>query len=351
MNTAALNYTSQLPPAIGVYPKGGNVEGTVFFHLLPFMEEDNIYNAYAGSPYGTALQTLNIKTFQAPLDPSNTSPGLTSYAGNALVFQKGGLNIPAAFTTKGTSKTLVFMERYAQTAQPSLTNPNFSSNPLAAVGVYPPSTPSGTYEVTPYIYQNGFPGVLLDFNHYWGYSDVFSVLHGFVPASLSNCVLPYGDQGYPSTYDTPGGAVPPGSTPANVVSTAVYPITGVATTGYGGPLQNTVTFAAPSTYTSSNPWYLNPYTNVPATGSVASSAYPNTPVNANYQNANARIPFPQFATNANAANNDCPHAYTTAGMQCAMGDASVRAITHGISYTTWAVAVDPSSNGLLGQDW
>src|SRR5262249_2805885 len=48
MNTAALNY-NQLPPSLGVYPKGGSVNGTVFFHMLPFMEEENIYNFVAGT--------------------------------------------------------------------------------------------------------------------------------------------------------------------------------------------------------------------------------------------------------------------------------------------------------------
>src|SRR5262249_14132382 len=132
VNTSALNY-NQLPPALGVYPSGGNVEGTVFFHLLPFMAEDNIFNAYpstvlsseqllafhpnlGGTGTGTAACIVNVKTFQASLDPSNdATKGMTSYAANGLVFQKGSQNIPAVFSTKGTSKTVVFMARFAQT--------------------------------------------------------------------------------------------------------------------------------------------------------------------------------------------------------------------------------------------
>jgi hypothetical protein len=84
---------------------------------------------------------------------------------------------------------------------------------------------------------------------------------------------------------------------------------------------------------------LLPFTNLP---SFSPSSY---------QNTNPPIPYPSFGLNANAAPNDAPNAYTTAGMQAAMGDASVRIITHGVGPVTWAVAVDPRSNGLLGQDW
>jgi hypothetical protein len=85
-------------------------------------------------------------------------------------------------------------------------------------------------------------------------------------------------------------------------------------------------------------YYLNAFTNL---GNVVSG----------YQNQNPPIPYPQFGVTAIGANNDCPHAYTTAGMQAAMGDASVRTISHGITQITWGVAVDPRSNGILGQDW
>jgi prepilin-type N-terminal cleavage/methylation domain-containing protein len=356
MNTAALNYNSQLPPGVGVYPKGGQVEGTAFYHLLPFMEEDNIYNyvATSGQPYSTYLLTTNVKTFQAPLDPSNNAPGLTSYCANGLVLQKGGLNIPAAFTTKGTSKTLIFMERYAVTATSSQASPFLSINPNAlpagSGGTYvgPPSQPSSPYI---YSYVNGLvtgaPGVLLDNNHYWGYSDVVSLarIPPLEPSSLSNCVLPFGNQGYPSTNDIATVLNP---SPANAVFHAVYPTTSYSVTQPN--LQFGCPYNAPATYTSTTPWYLLPYTNLPPYPYTSLSPAPNT-LALNYQNFNAPIPYPQFGVNAQSANNDCPHAYTTAGMQCAMGDASVRTITHGISYPTWSVAVDPRSSGVLGTDW
>jgi prepilin-type N-terminal cleavage/methylation domain-containing protein len=337
MNTASLNYNSQLPPAIGYYPKNGTVLGTVFYHLLPFMEEENIYNAFSQQPFTSSLLQTNVKTFLAPLDSSNTGSGLTSYCANGLIFSTGGFNIPGAFTTKGTSKTIVFMERFAVTS-------------AALTGAYP-GTQSDPYN--PFTYTNGLPvaggsgncAVNLDVNHYWGYSDVpaFGQFQNW--SSISNCVLPYGNQGFPMSSD--------GVNAVNVGTVAspvyVYPAPFPTSVSAGGDnLRYTTPFAsayAPpvaivtaAPYPSTNPYYLTSFTNL--TGSQQG-----------YQSTNPPVPFPQFGSNANAANNDCPHAYTTAGMQCAMGDASVRSITHGISNATWGVAVDPRSNGILGQDW
>jgi prepilin-type N-terminal cleavage/methylation domain-containing protein len=359
MNTAALNFQSQLPPSLGYYPKGGAVLGTVFYHLLPFMEEENIYNAYAAQPFTSALLATNIKTYIARLDPSNTGGGLTSYAANGLIFQQGGLNIPAAFTTKGTSKTVTFMERFAQTSHELSTNPPPIANPNL-IYTYSSSPTVGTYTaqllpntgVNPVGFTyNGFPATAgtLDVNHYWGYSDTPLCGKNLTFQSINNCVLPYGNQGYPTTNNLSGGSdvnLSQFSIGTNTYSgyAGVFPPTNAAT---GANLQYTTAYAnnlgpnPPNLYTgtATPPWYLLPFTNL--TSFTVGS----------YQATNPPIPYPSFGLNQNAAPNDCPNAYTTAGMQAAMGDASVRIITHGVGNITWGVAVDPRSNGLLGQDW
>jgi prepilin-type N-terminal cleavage/methylation domain-containing protein len=364
MNTAALNFQSQLPPSIGYYPQGGAVLGTVFYHLLPFMEEENIYNAYAAQPFTSSLLQTNIKTFVARLDSSMiTGQGLTSYAANGLIFSTGGFNIPAAFTTKGTSKTITFMERFAHTSSELTVNLNGTTTNF----IYDYSTtPAPTYTpqllpnsgvtvgsnlINPFNY-NGSTTTLgvLDTFHFWGYSDTPLCGLSLQYKSISNCILPYGNQGYPTTLNNAGG------TDVNISRftiggtqytgyASVFP--GVSTAAGGCNLQYTTNYnnnAGPNppsgNFVPAAPgWYLLPFTNLPSfsTGS--------------YQNTNAPIPYPSFGLNSNAAQNDCPNAYTTAGMQAAMGDASVRIITHGVSATTWAVAVDPRSNGLLGSDW
>ncbi|HEY7428585.1 MAG TPA: DUF1559 domain-containing protein [Gemmataceae bacterium] len=125
INNIGGTYNQLLPPSYGMFPPGGNgATNSIFFHMLPYIEQQNLYNNN-----GTlAGAYVTVKTYVAPADPTNSSstPGLTSYASNTLVFQSNastmgsGANLPATFTD-GTSNTVIFMERYAQTGT---TTPN-----------------------------------------------------------------------------------------------------------------------------------------------------------------------------------------------------------------------------------
>ncbi len=71
----------QLPPLYGPYPAGSsNGTYSIFFWLLPFMEQQNVFNNKA--------LTTPIKTYICPSDPTNGTnyPGYTSYGANCLVF-------------------------------------------------------------------------------------------------------------------------------------------------------------------------------------------------------------------------------------------------------------------------
>ena len=142
----------KLPMITGYFPNtGGNPSsppaghGTVFYYLLPFMEQNNIYmdpsvNASGGYSYSISSDWGYIggpiKTFIAPGDPSVPGNGLlsgwnnrgaASYAGNGFLFGADGGNnavngIPysAGGTARlpstmpdGTSNTMGFLERYA----------------------------------------------------------------------------------------------------------------------------------------------------------------------------------------------------------------------------------------------
>src|SRR5262245_22845173 len=108
--------------------------GTMHFHLLPFIEQKNIYQNTSGaswwtSPYGRSENP--IKTYVSPLDHSLTgnlvstdwgNRGQTSYSANWHAFGggwdedwqvNGKARIPASFPD-GTSNTIAFVERYAQ---------------------------------------------------------------------------------------------------------------------------------------------------------------------------------------------------------------------------------------------
>jgi prepilin-type N-terminal cleavage/methylation domain-containing protein len=119
IHNIAANYDGQLPPSAGEWPAGSKTNGTIFFHMLPYIEQQNVYNTYRKEPTKVP-DTVVIKTFVTQMDSSN--PGnnaLTSYASNANVFGvdvgKAFTRFPAAFSTKGTSNTILFMERYAKT--------------------------------------------------------------------------------------------------------------------------------------------------------------------------------------------------------------------------------------------
>jgi len=120
---------SPLPPATGMYPSGGPI-GTIFFHMLPGIEQDNVYTQYKVAPNGVSgaaaiTASITIKTYCAPADPTN--PGvntpLTSYAANGWLFgmNAGTVLAPASgfarlstlTNGKGTSNTVMFAERFA----------------------------------------------------------------------------------------------------------------------------------------------------------------------------------------------------------------------------------------------
>ncbi len=117
-------YQGQMPPTIGPFPKDIPMsgEGTLHFFLLPYIEQQNIYNLsndgnrYRVSYEGTA--TFVIRTYVDPRDPSAPPNALydgwlalCNYPANYLVFEKGGNRFPA-FITDGTSNTIFFAQRY-----------------------------------------------------------------------------------------------------------------------------------------------------------------------------------------------------------------------------------------------
>jgi hypothetical protein len=159
----------RLPPMAGTF--GGAYYGPLFFHLLPYIEQDNVwkaaryldYTAFVGetSPNpkttidigviwptwdsvnvaaNTFLRQTRIPVYQCPSDPSlgnciDWCDGDASYAGNFLIF--GGINninvkpifsgasnnlntvwdgkarIPTTFSD-GQSNTIVFAEKYSR---------------------------------------------------------------------------------------------------------------------------------------------------------------------------------------------------------------------------------------------
>jgi prepilin-type N-terminal cleavage/methylation domain-containing protein/prepilin-type processing-associated H-X9-DG protein len=138
-----------LPPTTGIYPNqipsANNGSGNTFFFILPYLEQQNVYNStlqtydFTGkngnnTPGPGALPTYcpylpgwisaiptTPKVFICPSDPTNTGPsaGEISYAANGRVFQDLGTGLPGesisrypASISDGTSNTIFFTELY-----------------------------------------------------------------------------------------------------------------------------------------------------------------------------------------------------------------------------------------------
>jgi prepilin-type processing-associated H-X9-DG protein len=125
----------KMPPLAGFYPKPNEDEnnglGTVFFHLLPYIEQDNLYKnsfdkgskLYSVWNNGTCSRV--VRTYLCQADFTATEPlfegwlATTSYAANFDVFgdpqaenRLQSNHAFPAFITDGTSNTIFVAERY-----------------------------------------------------------------------------------------------------------------------------------------------------------------------------------------------------------------------------------------------
>jgi hypothetical protein len=277
----------RLPPQAGTF--GGAFYGPLFFHLLPYIEQQPVwndaawldYNAQVGQANPNPATTINlgfvwptwdsvdvsnntflrqtrIPIYQCPSDPSlgnciDWCDGDSSYAGNFLVFGgvanastvptlqngatlwDGGARIPATFQD-GTSQTILYAEKYARCDGANV--------------------PGGTW---------------------W----MRGVLHGSQQISADDDSFP-GDR-----------------------------LSAVFAGGIGIDGTQWLQGAASLFQVQPDPFLDNPG---PCDNRLASS----------------------------------PH---TAGMNVGLGDGSVRFLARGISATTWASALTPAGGEVLGADW
>jgi prepilin-type N-terminal cleavage/methylation domain-containing protein/prepilin-type processing-associated H-X9-DG protein len=135
---ASDTYQGLMPPGDGLYPSrvpsANNSYASVFFHIMPFMEQNNAYKATLQpndphgnnnpfptySPFWNVLQG-QVKNYTCPSDPSsdlsagNWNSGASSYAYNGQAFPvywSGYHRFPASITD-GTSNTVFFTEQRA----------------------------------------------------------------------------------------------------------------------------------------------------------------------------------------------------------------------------------------------
>src|SRR3954449_6381461 len=103
MHSVASSTDQPLPPSTGFY--GGVTSTTststptVFYHILPYIEQGNIYQLYLSNADKGVPANTPVSTFIAPLDTTNPGNDThTSYSSNAAV-----LGTTAGGTVKFTS--------------------------------------------------------------------------------------------------------------------------------------------------------------------------------------------------------------------------------------------------------
>ncbi len=139
MNTVCSVGDLPLPPSRGTYGSVTAAAGSAFFHVLPCIEQNSYYQMFLATPDNQAGGPGNgnfpVKTFNAPLDPTN--PGTdthTSYSSNAAVLgitNGGSVSLSQLTSGKGTSQSILFLERFASTGTAAANNhrwPRTNSN-------------------------------------------------------------------------------------------------------------------------------------------------------------------------------------------------------------------------------
>jgi len=134
-------YGTRLPyngtPASPGLPLNGKVV-SIFYHLLPFVEQENAYNSGATGavvpPYTTP------QDFTAPGTGLSGTLGISSFAGNATLFNAGtNQRLPSGFQPMGTSNVVMFGTAWAVC---NTTNRAWSTLSVNAAGTA--STTGGT---------------------------------------------------------------------------------------------------------------------------------------------------------------------------------------------------------------
>jgi prepilin-type N-terminal cleavage/methylation domain-containing protein len=175
-------HRQNLPPQYGVYPNSANgAFGTVFYHILPYIEQQNLYNASNGNVYNNPPQVYfnAIYIYNCPSDPGYVDGllaagnpwGSSSYGANYQVFgnaavgdnggnMQGGARFPATITD-GVSNTIFFTEKYQKCGPYASLWPhgNWEFNYMAMVAYGAPNGSVGysTNDIYGWGASNGFP--------------------------------------------------------------------------------------------------------------------------------------------------------------------------------------------------
>jgi prepilin-type N-terminal cleavage/methylation domain-containing protein len=142
MGLAVANYEGAygyVPP--GWSSNGGQQYGSFHFFILPFIEQNNLYQTAGTNSWN--VNSTNVKTFICPSDssvaPNYQNGGGTDYAWNLMVFS-GGMGWqtdqhPSSLMNSmpdGTSQTVIIAERYKLCGTSPTTTPLWAAQPWSS---------------------------------------------------------------------------------------------------------------------------------------------------------------------------------------------------------------------------
>jgi len=124
-----------LPPSIGLYPgfavATGNSDGGLFLHILPYVEQDNLFKASLSADsrngnlptynqWTAPIQQSKLKLYRCPSDPTiGDQAAFSGYSQNGQVFGHNYVNWGSNLTIfpsgipDGTSNTIFFTDKLA----------------------------------------------------------------------------------------------------------------------------------------------------------------------------------------------------------------------------------------------
>ena len=282
-------------PSLSLQYSPGGTYGTAFFHIFPYLEEDNRYNAHK-----TTTSTV--------YGPSTTST--TTYTGGT---PGGSYYYSEVFTTSSAQSI--------QLASPVTI--------YAGYTVYTYSYGSYSYSYTEPAYD-GPKWLVAD-------SDPSQYSYG---GQVSYTSYLLNDEVFSKSYNV--GNIPDGT------SQTIFMAEGWANCyGYSYTNNNYNDSGRYNYYGYYDYSYSLNYT-------YQSGSYNFSEVVAfSYDPKFNLIAGKSFQANAVVGNCDgsMPNAFNSGIIQVLMGDGSVRTVSSGVLATTWAAAVTPAGNDVLGSDW
>jgi hypothetical protein len=148
MHSASDSMNGALPPSNGPY---SNRSGSFFYHILPYVEQANLYNSVPPGDVNAAPVEAPVRTYVAPADKRNPGTnGTISYCTNGTVFMNSP-HMPGSFQSHAAANVICVMERSGMDGAHKWNNTN---NVLGSPGSPPPFPQLGA---DPPAYQEGSP--------------------------------------------------------------------------------------------------------------------------------------------------------------------------------------------------